>query len=92
MKAHEIASSASNLVSGERQNQHGDKKENMSKIAVLFNAWLAIRTDPAAPLDAHDVAQMMSLMKKARTQSGSFNLDDYVDDVGYTAIAGEVAG
>ena len=57
----------------------------------MWNAWLAIRRDPDAPLDAHDVAQMLALMKMARTQSGMFNIDDYVDQCGYSACAGEVA-
>lgn len=91
MKAHEIAAKAAELVGGDRNSQHGEKLDNFNRIAVLWNAWIAIRRDPAAPLDAHDVGQMMSLMKKARTQSGGFNLDDYVDDVGYAACAGDVA-
>ena len=57
----------------------------------MWNAWLAIRKDPSAPLDAHDVGCMMALMKLARTQSGALNVDDYVDACGYAACAGEVA-
>ena len=33
----------------------------------------------------------MSLLKIARTQAGSFNLDDHVDTAGYAAISGEIA-
>lgn len=91
MKAHEIAAKAATLVGGDRNTQHGEKLDNFSRIAAMWNAWLSIRRDPAAPLDAHDVGQMMSLMKKARTQSGSFNPDDHVDDTGYSACAGDVA-
>lgn len=91
MKAADVVLEAARLVGGDRARQHGDKKDNFDRIATMWNAWLAIRRDPTAPLDAHDVGQMMSLMKKARTQSGSFNVDDYVDDAGYTACAGEVS-
>ena len=38
-----------------------------------------------------DVATMMVLLKIARTQAGSHNVDDYVDACGYAAIAGEIA-
>jgi hypothetical protein len=38
-----------------------------------------------------DVANLMSLLKIARTQAGNFNLDDYVDACGYLAISGEIA-
>ena len=62
----------------------------VARIAGVWNAWLGVRRDAAAPLDAHDVGVMMALMKLARTQSGSFNLDDYIDACGYAACAGEV--
>lgn len=50
-----------------------------------------IRRAPAAPLNGEDVAQLMALLKIARTQLGSNNTDDHVDGVGYVAIAGELA-
>lgn len=92
MRATEICTKAAELVGGDRDRQHGAKLDNFERIAIMWNAWMSVRRDLAAPLDAHDVAQMMSLLKKARTQSGEFNIDDYVDDVGYTSCAGEVRG
>lgn len=91
MKAMEIAARAADLVGGDRDRQHGAKKDNFDRIAAVWNAWLSIRRDKAAPLSAHDVGVMMSLMKFARTQSGALNLDDYIDACGYAACAGEVA-
>lgn len=91
MRATEIAAKASELVGGDRDRQHGQKRDNFTRIATVWNAWLAIRRDPAAPLDAHDVGVLMVLMKAARTQSGAVNLDDYVDMAGYAGCAGEVA-
>jgi hypothetical protein len=78
-------------VGGDRDRQHGAKKDNFDRIAAMWNAWLSIRKDQSAPLAAHDVAMMMVVMKLARTQSGSFNIDDYVDACGYASCAGEVA-
>lgn len=90
-RATDIAAKASGLVGGDRDRQHGAKHDNFSRIATVWNAWLAIRRDPGAPLDAHDVGILMVLMKAARTQSGAMNLDDYVDMAGYASCAGEVA-
>lgn len=92
MRATEIAGRAADLVGGDRDRQHGQKHDNFSRIANMWNAWLRTRRDPAAPLDAHDVGVMMTVMKLARTQSGNFNIDDYVDACGYAACAGEVSG
>ena len=83
-----IAERAASLVSGERQTQHGDKLQNMEKIAQLWNAWLIIRKP--GPINGHDVAMMNALQKAARTQSGAMNVDDYVDLAGYAGVAGEV--
>lgn len=91
LRATEIAAKAAELVGGQRDRQHGQKRDNFTRIAAVWNAWLAIRRDPAAPLDAHDVGMMMAFMKGARTQSGAVNTDDYIDMAGYAACAGEVA-
>lgn len=92
MKATEIAAKAADLVGGDRDRQHGQKRDNFFRIATVWNAWLAIRRNQHEQLTAHDVGVMMALMKAARTQSGSHNEDDYVDGAGYFACAGEIAG
>jgi len=91
MNAHDTLLKAAELVSGDRARQHGDKLDNHTKIATLWNAWLLVRRNPASELTAFDVAQMMSLLKKARTQSGGYNPDDLIDDAGYTGVAAEIA-
>ncbi len=89
--ASEFASRAAELVGGDREKTHGTKVKNFANIATMWNAFLAVRKDPAKPLDAEDVGHMMGLLKIARTQHGSFNADDYVDAVGYAACTAEVA-
>ena len=91
MNAKDTLLKAADLVGGDRARQHGDKLENHTKIAMLWNAWLLIRRNPGSDLTAIDVAQMMSLLKKARTQSGDYNPDDLIDDAGYTGVAAEIA-
>lgn len=89
--ADHLIKSAADLVANERANTHGDKRKNHQNIATMWNAYLSIRRDPAAPLNEVDVAQMMVLLKLSRTQLGAHNPDDHVDMVGYAAIAGELA-
>jgi hypothetical protein len=89
--AQKFCSTAAGLVGGDRDRQHGAKADNFARIATMWNAYLAIRRTPAAPLDAVDVGHMMAVFKVARTQSGSLNIDDYIDGAGYLGCAGEVA-
>lgn len=86
----EMLSEASVIVNGARQTTHGDKERSFEAIATLWNAFLSIRADPTGPIRASDVAQMMSLLKKARVEQGAPLRDHFVDDAGYAAIAGEI--
>lgn len=99
MEAVEILNTAANLVGGDRAKTHGDKVGNHTKIARLWNAYIENKLGDkedtpmfGADLDATDVAQMMILLKIARTQSGgTHNPDNYVDAAGYAGVAGECA-
>jgi hypothetical protein len=90
MKAYAICEMARALLKDDREQQHGDKKRNHDNIAALWNAYLKIRRDPAAPLDAGDCATMMALLKIARMELGGYNEDDAIDACGYLAIRGEL--
>lgn len=90
-KAADLCQKAADLVGGDREESHGPKERNYENVARLWQAYLEVRRDPMAPLDSLDTLHMMVLLKVARTQLGSFNLDDYVDMVGYGACGGEVA-
>lgn len=86
-----IASTASELIGGDRAQTHGDKLENFSRTAAIFNGILtAAGIATSRPLDAHDVCNLLEGLKIARRYSGSFNVDDYIDGAGYAACAGEV--
>ncbi len=92
MNAKEIATRAAELVGGERNRTHGECKGNHQRIAALWNAYLSA-LHPGMPLilQPQHVACMMVLLKIARTTFGAHNADDYVDAVGYAAIAGDIA-
>ena len=84
MKSNQILNQASVLVQGQREKDYGDKTENHSNIARLWSAYLDI------PIQAHDVAILMALLKIARTKLGAVSKDTYVDMSAYSAIAGEI--
>ena len=84
MKSNHILNRASVLVQGQREKDYGDKKENHNNIAKLWSAYLEI------PIEAHDVAIMMALLKIARTKLGAVSKDTYIDMSAYSAIAGEI--
>jgi hypothetical protein len=85
-----ILSEAARIVEGARNQQHGDKERSFVAIATMWTAYLAARRDPAGPIRSQDVAHMMSLMKKMRAEWGAPMRDHFVDDAGYTGIAGEI--
>lgn len=92
MKAGKTLAVAAALVTGSRARQNGDALLNHANIAAMWNAYLRIRREPAAPLSAKDVAKMMALLKMARDESGESNADDLIDACGYLAIACEIEG
>ena len=91
MNSSEILKKTEKLVSTDRANKHGDKVENHENIARLWTGYLQNKFKLNLVMLPEDVANLMSLLKIARTQAGNFNLDDYVDACGYLAISGEIA-
>jgi hypothetical protein len=85
MRAMDVCRRAIDLIGGDRACQHGDVVAAHTNIAVLWSAYLG------TPITARDAALMMVLLKVARTKTGTYNPDDYVDAAGYSAIAAEVA-
>ena len=91
MNTTEILEKTKKLVSESRHDKHGDKIINHENIGRLWNAYLANKFKLNLNLLPEDVANMMCLLKIARTQAGSFNLDDHIDAAGYAGISGEIA-
>lgn len=89
--AEEFLTHAAGLVGGDRAKQHGTKDECFSRMATLLNAYVSTRRDQVTPFTAVDAAHIMVLWKMARTQTGSYNPDDWVDMAGYSGCAAELA-
>lgn len=90
MKASDITKRAAELVDGDRAEAYGDMLAMHQGIAAVWTGILAAAGKLGAPLDAHDVANMMEGMKIARRYGGPFHADNYVDGAGYAACAGEI--
>ena len=87
----EILEKAKDLITGDRNETHGDAFQNHAEIAEFWNIYLDKKLQPMASITAEDVALMMVLMKISRnTQGKKNNLDNFIDMCGYSAIAGEI--
>ena len=91
MNTTEILQKTEKLVNDSRAKTHGDKIKNHENIARLWSSYLQNKTQLNIVLSPEDVAQLMTLLKIARSPAGDHNIDDYIDGVGYQAIAGEIA-
>ncbi|MGY3359768.1 hypothetical protein ACVWZK_006431 [Bradyrhizobium sp. GM0.4] len=87
-----IALKAAELVSGDRQEAYGDVMLSLGRAALMWNALLTIAGKaPKQPINEHDVAQMMVSFKQARCYTGPLRLDNFIDEAGWSTIAGEAA-
>lgn len=87
----QILGQAIDITLGDRNEAYGPPRQNHERIAAMWNAYLSIRVAPGAGvLTPEDVAQLMTLLKIARTLEG-FREDNYIDAAAYIAIAGEIA-
>ena len=89
MKKVELLEAATAAV-GDRGLNYGTPEDNFRRIADLWNIHIANRREPAAPLSAADVAQMMVLMKIARLQNHPGHLDSWIDIAGYAACGADI--
>lgn len=92
MKRGEILQKATDLITGDRQEQHGDASSTYAVIGALWGAYLLAREyQPGESIHPFDVLQMMSLLKIGRASLNPANPDNYIDNAGYTGLAGEIA-
>lgn len=90
MTASAILTEAARIVGGDRNTTHGEKERSFQVIANLWNKYLEGRKN-GGRISARDVSQMMVLMKIARSIQGTPHPDHFLDQCGYSAIAGELA-
>ena len=61
-----ILDEASRLTSGDRQRDYDHPLPNHTRIATMWNAYLACRKEPRGDVSPEDVAAMMIMLKIAR--------------------------
>ena len=86
----EIRDKVREIVSSDRAKQNGVMVENHVNISRLWTGYLQNKTKLNINILPEDVANLMVLLKIARSQGGAFNIDDFVDMTGYSAIAGHI--
>ena len=91
MNTTDILKKTEKLVNDSRAKTHGDKIANHENIARLWSSYLQNKTQLKINLLPEDVANLMILLKVARSQAGEHNVDDFIDTCGYASIAGEIA-
>ena len=74
------------VITGERQQQYGSPEDVFRRVAELWSTYLDTGVSP------EDVCHMMTLLKIARMRSGEPHADNYIDSIGYQALAAEIAG
>ena len=78
-----ILAEAEALVNGQRQADYGDKLQNFSQIAMLWQGYLAMKLRPVCAITPEDVSMMMILVKMARLAKSPDHGDSLVDIAGY---------
>jgi hypothetical protein len=83
---------AQKVVMMERGNEHGDAEDSFTTIAAFWSSLLSATNHREVQVSGADVAQMMVLLKVARSIHGDgTNLDHYVDAAGYASLAAMIA-
>lgn len=84
----------SNLISKtlkERGGVYGDPKINLQCTADLWSVYISYKFCFPINLSAHDVANLMCMLKDGRIITGKYHKDNYLDKSGYNQIAADLA-
>lgn len=74
---------ADSIINGQRQQDYGDKLQNFSQIAMLWQGTLATKLAPNASITPEDVALCMIQVKIARLAKSPDHYDSQLDIAGY---------
>lgn len=74
---------AEQLITGDRNNQYGPPTQDFERTAKMWEAYLGI------PVQAHDVAALMCLLKLSRIAWQPEKQDSWIDLAGYAACGYE---
>lgn len=80
----ECLRTAERLVNHERNSQYDEPSADFKRTAGMWSAYLGI------PIEMHDVAAMMVLLKMARARFAPTLMDNWIDAAGYSACGYDV--
>lgn len=73
-------------ATAERGSTHGSVEEHFAHVAAMWSAYLGVHVSPV------DVPQCLAMLKMSRSKLGNMiEIDHYVDQSGYSSLAGRVA-
>lgn len=89
--ARTIIADAAATISGPRREDYGSPTDSFNQIAEFWTAYLRKKSIGAGALSltAHDVINMMILLKVSRASNG-YHRDSYLDIIGYSALSEQV--
>ena len=87
----DILDAAKACITVDRAATHGAAEDSFAWIAGHWNWWLQDKLEPGASITPYDVAQMMVGFKQARAKGNPAHGDSFLDQCGYSALAGEIA-
>jgi len=87
----EILDLAKEITRGKREEDYGSPENSFFSIACMWSAYLESKLGESVPIEPHDVAAMMSLLKIVRISNGHGKADNWIDLAGYAACGGEIA-
>lgn len=90
MNRTDILDGAKQCITVDRASTHGNAEDSFASIAGHWSWWLSDKLKPGESIDAYDVAQMMVGFKQARGRGNCAHADNAIDQVGYSALAGEI--
>jgi len=84
----EVLETATQIITKERVEVHGTPENSFGDIAEVWNWFLGDALK--RPLESWEVSLMMTLFKIARAKNQPDHVDNFVDGIGYLAIAVEL--
>lgn len=85
MNREQLLDECKEIITKHRQSAYGTPEDNFGCIAMLWSAYLGIE------LKSYDVANLMILLKVARSKNSPHKVDSWLDMAGYAACGCEVA-
>lgn len=82
---------ANRVITKDRAATHGDAENSFQTIANYWSVYLSAELKTTIVVSPRDVAQMMVLFKVARVHNNPGHTDNWIDQIGYSALAGEIA-